>query len=116
MSSPGLLSRYRYCFLVQEGEITWLSDREPFPYQPFEDNRRHVVRQGDTLWGLAARYFRLPGIIDRPSDLWSLIADFQPEPVFDPTVRLEVGRVVHIPSFRTVFERIFAESRRAAHQ
>lgn len=115
-SRPSLLSRYRFCFVIEEDGKTWLSDREPYTYRDLADNRRHQVRQGDRLWTLASTYFRLPGVISRPNDLWWVIADFQPEPVFFPWARLEVGRVIHIPSFRTLFEEIFSEKRRALHQ
>ena len=65
--------------------------------------------QGDTLWALAARYY---AALDRPSGLWWAIADFQPEPVFDPTLALVLGRVMIVPSVRTVLSRILSETRR----
>jgi hypothetical protein len=48
------------------------------------------------------------------------IADFQPEPqpdcAFDPTLRIPAGLRLVIPSVNTVLERVFNESRRAAHE
>ena len=44
--------------------------------------------------------------------LWWVIADFQPEPVHDPTRALEVGRVMFIPSERTLVEEVFSSRRR----
>lgn len=86
-----------------------LTDPEPFPYAPFSDNRQHVVVDGDTLWNLAARYFTpLP----KANDLWWIIADFQPDPIVDPTLVLEAGRVIIIPSIQTVQEHVFDEQRR----
>ncbi len=41
-----------------------------------------------------------------------LIADFQPDPIHDPTLSLEVGRVLVVPSLRTVTEEVFSEKRR----
>jgi hypothetical protein len=41
-----------------------------------------------------------------------VIADFQPDPIHDPTLELEPGRVLVIASLRTVLEEIFSESRR----
>jgi hypothetical protein len=49
----------------------------------------------------------------RPAGLWWVIADFQPDPVHDPTLSLEPGRVLVVPSIRTVQEEIFSETRRA---
>lgn len=82
---------------------------DPFRYVELADNVRHVVRDGDTLFALAGRYFRgLP----RPAGLWWVIADFQPEPIHDPTLRLAAGRVLFVPSLRTVNELVFSEARR----
>lgn len=78
-------------------------------YRKLPDTREHVVVLGDTLQNLAARYFAgLP----RPAGLWWVIADFQPEPIHDPTVELEPGRVLHIPSSRILTEEVFSERRR----
>jgi hypothetical protein len=38
--------------------------------------------------------------------------DFQPEPVVDPTLALETGSVVVVPSTRVLTEVILGESRR----
>ena len=73
------------------------------------DNRQHVVKEGETLFSLAGRYF---APLPRPAGLWWVIADFQPDPVQDPTLSLDVGRVVVVPSLRTVTELIFSETRR----
>lgn len=86
-----------------------LTEPEPFRFQPFTDNRIHVVKSEDTLFNLAARFFRG---IPRPAGLWWVIADFQPQPIHDPTIRLTPGTVLVIPSVRTVVEEIFSESRR----
>lgn len=86
-----------------------LTEREPFRFREFPDNRIHRVKEGDTLFTLAARYFAgLP----RPSGFWWVIADFQPQPIIDPTVRLRPGALVTVPSVRTVQEEIFSEARR----
>lgn len=86
-----------------------LYGEEPFRFKAFEDNREHVVREGDSLFTLAGQYFeREP----RACGLWWVIADFQPEPIHDPTLALEVGRVLMIPSMRTLTEEVFSERRR----
>jgi len=57
---------------------------------------------------LAGKYFR--GIA-RPSGLWWVIADYQPQPIRDPTIPIRVGTILTIPSMRMLREEIFAESR-----
>jgi hypothetical protein len=44
--------------------------------------------------------------------LWWVIADFQSDPIHDPTRKLKRGRVLIIPSERTLTEEIFSERRR----
>jgi hypothetical protein len=86
-----------------------LTEREPFRFRTFDDNRTHVVREGDTLHSLAARYF---SGLARPAGFWWVIADFQPDPIVDPTIALETGRVLVVPSVRTLTEEILSEKRR----
>lgn len=106
---PSRLSRYRFSrYLRDENGVKYLSDREPFAYRSFADNITHSVVEGDTLFSLAARYF---SGFDRPSGLWWVIADFQPDPIRDPTFPLEIGRELVIPSVRTVSEEVFSSSR-----
>lgn len=86
-----------------------LSERAPFSFRVLSDNRQHVVHEGETIFSIAARYFAgLP----RPAGLWWVIADFQPDPIHDPTIRLPIGTVLTIPSTRTVEELILSEQRR----
>lgn len=110
---PRIRSRHTYALGFEDSEaapgMTLLSEREPFSYRDFADNEEHVVVEGDTLWNLAARYF---DAIPDPSELWWIIADFQPDPIHDPTIRLANGSSLVIPSVRTVLEQIFNEKRR----
>jgi nucleoid-associated protein YgaU len=107
---PRLYSRHTFAKgVLDDSERLFLTEREPFRYRPLSDTRTHVVKRGDTLWNLAARYF--PSF-NRPAGLWWVIADFQPDPVFDPTIVPSPGAILLIPSERVVAERIFAESRR----
>jgi hypothetical protein len=108
--APRLYSRHTFCTGQDDSDgRAFLSEREPFRYRSLPDNLIHTVAQGDTLWHLAYRYFQpLP----RAAGLWWVIADFQPDPVFDPTLALAEGSTLIIPSVRTVLERVFAESRR----
>lgn len=107
---PRRFSRYAFSAAVLDdaGRLL-LTEREPFRFRSFPDNRQHVVQQGDTLFSLAGRYF---APLPRPSGLWWVIADFQPEPIHDPTLALDLGRVVFIPSVRVITEEVFAEARR----
>jgi hypothetical protein len=107
---PRRLSRYSFAYAVQDadGDLV-LYGEEPFRFKAFPDNAEHVTKQGETLFSLAGKYFES---LPRPCGLWWVIADFQPEPIHDPTLELEVGRVLIIPSIRTLTEEIFAERRR----
>lgn len=107
---PRLYSRHSFCeALTDEAGRVYLSDREPYGYRDLPDNRVHRVGLGDTLQTLAARYF--PELPD-PAWFWWVIADFQPDPIFDPTIALAPGATLVIPSAQTVLTRIFDEARR----
>lgn len=88
-----------------------LTTPEPFRYRPLNDNEFYTVSQGDTLFSLAGRKYRTIDR-DRASGLWWIIADFQPDPIHDPTISLQHGRTLVIPSVRTVLEQLFNEQRR----
>lgn len=107
---PRRLSRYTFTTASRDADgVLLLSDPEPFRFVDLADNVRHVVQDGDTLFALAGRYFRG---VPRACGLWWVIADFQPEPIHDPTLRLAAGRVLFVPSVRTVTELVFSETRR----
>jgi hypothetical protein len=107
---PRRFSRFTFsAAILDEGERLFLTEREPFRFRSFPDNRQHVVQQGETVFSLAGRYF---APLPRPSGLWWVIADFQPDPIHDPTLSLDLGRVLFIPSVRVVTEEVFAEARR----
>jgi hypothetical protein len=95
--------------VLDDKERLYLTDVEPYRFQSLPDNRQHVVQEGDTLFTLAALYF---APLPRPAGLWWVIADFQPDPIHDPTLSLDLGRELVIPSVRTVVEDVFSESRR----
>ena len=107
---PSILSRFRFCEAVNDAEgNSYLTEREPFGFQDFADNALHTVRQGETLYSLASRYF---APIDNAAQLWWIIADFQPSPIFDPTIPLAPGAVLYVPSMTVVQTRMFNEARR----
>lgn len=107
---PKLHSRHAFC--TAQGDAAgrlFLSERAPYRYRPLPDNRVHVVGEGDTLTSLAARYF---ADLPNPAWLWWVIADFQPTPIFDPTLALSPADALIIPSVQTVLTRVFDEARR----
>ena len=111
------LSRFRFCLAVQRNDGTMmLTDREPFRYVPFDDNTIHPASRGDTWRTLAGRYFKAENIVVVPERLWWVIADFQPQPVVDPTLRIQPGTLIHIPTLTNVFQHVFNEDRRVLHR
>jgi hypothetical protein len=81
----------------------FLTERVPFRFQARVDNIVHVVTQQDTLFTLAGRYYRpLP----RPAGYWWAIADYQPNPIRDPTIQLVSSSVIIVPALRTLIEDI----------
>lgn len=112
MASVKDRSRYVFCqVLTDDSGRTFLSDRVPYRYVKRSDNRVHTVVDGDTLFSLADTYFRP---LDRPSQFYWVIADYQPEPIIDASLSLTIGTRIVIPSVRVLVEEIFNESRRAA--
>ncbi|MDJ0766807.1 MAG: hypothetical protein QNJ97_27790 [Myxococcota bacterium] len=107
---PKIGSRYMFCKGVKDAQgRLHLTDREPYHYRSHRDNRIHMVVEGDTLFGLAGKYF---APLERACGYWWVIADFQPDPIFDPTVALVHGRQIHIPSVRVLSDVILSERRR----
>lgn len=109
---PRELSRHYFTSVVRDskGRLK-LTRRTPYRYRPLADTELREVRDSDTLYSLAgAKYEAFDP--ERACGLWWVIADFQPDPIHDPTVALQVGRILHIPSIRTLREEIFAEDRR----
>jgi hypothetical protein len=47
--------------------------------------------------------------LPRACGFWWAIADFQPDPILDPTLRLEPGRRLFIPSVRVLIDIILAD-------
>lgn len=87
-----------------------LTERTPFYFTRFRDNIEHTVTDGDTFQSIAFYYYTgyLPASRSA-AELWWVIADFQPTPVTDPTLRLEAGTTVYVPSLRILDEFIFSK-------
>ena len=92
----------------EEGRL-FLTEREPYGFRAPPDTRAHVVAQGESLFDLAGRYF---APLPRACGFWWAIADFQQDPIIDPTLELEVGRRLLIPSVRVLTDVILSERRR----
>jgi len=107
---PRVGSRFGFSLGVHDDAgLLQLTDREPYRFRSHADNRVHVAVQGDTFWDLAGRYF---APLPRACGYWWAIADFQPDPVVDPTLALEPGRRVFIPSLRVLTDVILGEAGR----
>ena len=104
--APRRYSRHQFTFAYRDrfGDVV-LSTPEPFRFVDRDDNRIVRVTGGETLFQITGRVFH--DIFVRPAGFWWIVADFQPEPIFDPTLRLDDGRLLYIPSQRTIVEDIF---------
>jgi hypothetical protein len=92
----------------EEGRL-FLTEREPYGLHGHADTRAHVVAQGESLFDLSGRYF---APLPRACGFWWAIADFQQDPIIDPTLELEIGRRLLIPSVRVLTDVILSERRR----
>lgn len=107
---PNRFSRHRFSLgFLDDDEHLFLSEAVPYAYRDLPDNRQHVVVTGDTLYNLAGRYF---AGMPRPSAFWWVIAQFQPDPILDPTVALVEGVVVVVPSLATLQNEVLNERRK----
>ncbi len=107
---PQTGSRFGFCLgVLDDAGRRFLTEREPCRYRRLPDNRVHQVVDGDSLFDLSGRYF---APLPRACGYWWAIADFQPDPILDPTLALETGRAIVIPATRVLTDVILAESRR----
>jgi hypothetical protein len=103
-------SRFTFCnaWFDDAGRV-FLDDRVPYGYRAFSDNTIHIVTEGETIWSIAGQHFQPT---PRAAGLWWAIADFQPNPIHDPTIALVPGSMLVLPSLRTVLEEVLGEARR----
>lgn len=105
MMPPQNQSRYLAVFAQKDASgRMFLSERSRFAFDiSLPGTRIHTVSQGESLHTIAWRYFSpLPDA----EHLWWVIAEFQPVPIADLTLDLEIGRTLYIPATRVVQERI----------
>lgn len=102
---PRLYSRYTYSKgILDENKNLYLTRAKKFTYRERSGTIRHKINLGDTLFSLADKYY---SALYRPAAFWWLIADFQPDPIHDPTISLQEGSILLIPSLRLVEEEVF---------
>lgn len=107
---PHTGSRHSFTLGIQDAlGRRFLTEREPYRFHEQTDTRVHVVAQGESLFDLAGRYF---APLPRACGFWWALADFQPDPIVDPTLELEFGRRVFVPSLRVLTDVILSEQRR----
>lgn len=108
--APHVGSRYFISLGVSDGNgRRLLTEPEPYRFTAHPDTRLHVVTQGDTLFTLAGQYF---APLPQACGYWWVLADFQPDPIVDPTLALDVGRRLFVPSLRVLTDVILGEARR----
>jgi len=106
---PRKFSRYEFTRLLEDSENReHLGEREPFRFKAFPDTQVHTVNEGETLFTLAGKFY---SGMTRPAGFWWVIADFQPDPIFDPTIPLALGRVLFIPSTQVLQDVILGTER-----
>jgi len=115
-------SRHRHAYETTDPDgYHYLAEDEPFAYEDRPDNTHYEVREGDTWQSIAGSQFA--GLVDtrraesfrsrrKPSGLFWVIMDFQPEPCLDPTTAPAPGTVLVLPSLRCYRERIQDPDRR----
>lgn len=116
---PRLHSRHTFVTQVDDGKDpkrVFLSGRSKFRYEDLPDNTIHTVKDGDSLHRLAARTY---APLSRPPEFsaaqfWWVIADFQPQPIHDPTIILATGSTLILPSLRTLQDKILNPAFRRA--
>lgn len=91
-------SRYNLATIIVEenGLIHW-GMRDRLLYQDLNGIVTHTVIEGETLWSIAAKHYGTAG-----PELWWVLADFQPEPINDPTIALVAGQTLLIPPLSAV--------------
>jgi hypothetical protein len=114
---PRLYSRHTSTTMLSDGSESSnviLTDRKRFPYKKLGNNISHIVAEGDTWHRLASTYYAgLTKIgVFSAAQLWWVIADFQPDPVHDPTIVLAPGTVVVVPALDTVLGTILNPNER----
>ncbi len=107
--APSKQSRYFYgsVYELEEGDLISVSPDEVNGLG-LDDDIIHEVSGGDTLFAIAGKYFKG---FSRPCGLYWVIADYQDRPIKDIMAPLDVGRLIRIPSRRTMSTVILSDER-----
>lgn len=110
MATLWTLSAYQLCRerYDSSGRL-YMTEYEPYTYESLPDNIEHTVVDGDTWDSIAHKYW---APIFQAGALWRYVADFQPESVTDPFIKLKPGQVVIVPSRNTLYTKILNTDRR----
>lgn len=105
-----VFSVYRHAYAIRKADTGEVFFRLPerMPFEERDDNILHIVQRGERLWDIAVRYFQ--GRRFRACDMWEVLANFQPNPIIDPTVLLRAGQVIYVPSDDYIEEVVFGPS------
>lgn len=108
---PRRLSRFALSEAVSsnvDADKTIVSERVRFGFVARSDTIEHQVQDGDTLSSIAGRYY---ASLETPARLYWILADFQPDPIHDPTLAIDRS-VIFVPSVNVVLTEILSERRR----
>ena len=101
------LERHGEAYVNDDGEVH-LSLPERLPFEERDDTEIHIVQGEETLLDIAAQHYRRT--FRNPVDLWQVIAEFQEHTIIDPSVPLDKGMIVLIPSKYYCADIAFGES------
>ena len=104
-----MTDRYKMAWRLEKNGIDRVLPYAPFRYEEFEDTIKHICKDGEMLWEIAAKYYT--NLIEYPSMFYDIIADFQPTPILDPTLSRSAGEVIYVPTIRVIKERILNTDR-----
>jgi hypothetical protein len=110
VARPNLTSIWRFSDQVIQlaTGILYVPSRTPVRFIDEGDSSIQVEVRGIRLLALISHdVYR--GVVARPQDLWPIVADFQPEPILNPFLKLDVGRTLFLPSRTLLFGQILNE-------
>ena len=104
---PRKNSRYQFCLAVRRTGKLFLSTPVPFRFEEHADTVIHYTTEGQTIDQIAEYYYG-----DNGWRYWWAIAQFQPNPIVDPTLSFQANTEILIPSKRVLTQIIQNPDRR----